>query len=137
MMIQIFSLQIKSISSNVIFLYIDFEQFTSSRETISKKIRQSFSAEPPQVDCQPEPKYSWTKNDVPVVETKRLSLSAKGGLYISNLESGDAGTYRLYAENSFLKSKSTQFARQLVKEIALGVYGEFFFISLLNEMKQK
>ena len=86
MMIQIFSLQIKSISSNVIFL---------------------------------------------------LNLSAKGGLYISNLESGDAGTYRLYAENSFLKSKSTQFARQLVKEIALGVYGEFFFISLLNEMKQK
>ena len=137
MMIQIFSLQIKSISSNVIFLYIDFEQFTSSRETISKKIRQSFSAEPPQVDCQPEPKYSWTKNDAPVVETKRLSLSAKGGLYISNLESGDAGTYKLYGENSFLQSKGIQFARQLVREITLGIYGKFFFVSLLNEMKQK
>ena len=86
------------------------------------------------MDCQPEPKYSWTRNDVPVVETKRLSLSAKGGLYISNLESGDAGIYKLYAENSFLKSKGTQYARQLVREITLGVFGKFFFVSLLNEI---
>ena len=79
------------------------------------------------MDCQPEPKYIWTKNDVPVVETKRLSLSAKGGLYISNLESQDAGTFKLY-----LKSKSTQFARQLVREITLGVFGKFFFVSFFE-----
>ena len=89
------------------------------------------------MDCQPEPKYIWTKNDVPVVETKRLSLSAKGGLYISNLESQDAGTFKLYAENSFLKSKSTQFARQLVREIELSVFGKFFFVFFLNEIKNK
>ena len=76
------------------------------------------------MDCQAEPKYIWTKDDAPVVETKRLSLSAKGGLYISNLESKDKGTYKLYAESSFLKSKSTQ-----LREITLRVFGKFFFVS--------
>lgn len=73
--------------------------------------------------CEPKPKYLWTKNGIPIVETDRLSINIDGGLYISNLKSEDAGTYRLVVENTFLKNKQVEYSSQEARIIVLGVYG--------------